>query len=304
MFGEDRLVDLSQFVPRGHYAGSSILEPYFRSMMWLGRMDLRLLSPKVTGEVLFNRRQFAAAALMAKLVEPVKKEWAEHDRTMRAFVGESDNMTPADFATLLANLGVDSWKAALDKSDAELASAIVAGGFGIQRIASQLLFVQPGNEGTPLDRAFLLLGQRFIVDSQVLSNVVYDRVKAAPRRMMPNPLDVAFAALGNSGALDFLIPDLQAHPGYPQALHQARVLVDEHEHDYFSASLYTSWIGVLRAASPTWTAGGAAPPIVGTQAWNQRVLQMQLASWAELRHDNVLYAKQSVAEVGLPRARL
>ncbi len=293
MFGEDRPVDFSQFTPRGHYAGSPILEPYFRAMMWLGRMDLRLLSQKATGEVLFSRRQFAAAALMAKLVEPVKKEWETHDRTMRAFVGESDNMTPADFAALLANLGVDSWKAALDKSDAELASAIVAGGFGIQRIASQLLFVHPGNEGAPLDRAFLLLGQRFIIDSQVLSNVVFDRVKEAPRRMMPNPLDVAFAALGNAGALDFLIPDLQAHPGYPQALHQARVLVDEHEPDYFSASLYTSWVGALRAVSPTWTAGGAAPPIVGTRAWNKRVLQMQLASWAELRHDNVLYAKPS-----------
>jgi hypothetical protein len=298
MFGESRFVDFSQFTPRGHYAGWSTLEPYFRAMMWLGRMDLRLLSQKTTGEVVFNRRQFAAAALMAKLVEPVKQEWEMHDRTMRAFVGESDNMTPTDFAPLLASLGVTSWKAALDKSDAELASAIVSGGFGIQRIASQLLFVQPGNEGAPLDRAFLILGQRFILDSQVLSNVVYDRVKGKPYRMMPNPLDVAFAALGNSGALDFLIPDLQAHAGYPQALHQARVLVDQHEPAYFTESLYTGWIGALRAASPTWTAGSAAPPIVNTQAWNKRIMQMQLASWAELRHDNILYAKPSYT--GIP----
>src|SRR6185503_13401423 len=30
-----------------------------------------------------------------------------------------------------------------------------------------------------------------------------------------------------------------------------------------------------------------------TDAWGRRLLSTQLASWAELRHDNVLYAKQS-----------
>jgi len=299
MFGQPRYVDFSQFTPRGHYANSS-LQAYFRSMMWLGRMDLRLLMQDVTGAVSFDRRQFAAAALMAKLVAPVQPEWVRLDQTMRAFSGESDNMTPADFPALLTILGVEAWSSALDKTDEELAQAIVNGGFGIQRIASQLLFVEPGNEGAPLDRAFLLLGQRFTLDSQVLSNVVYDRVHEEPYRMMPNPLDVAFAALGNSGAADILASDLAAHPGYPQALHQARVLVDGHEPGYFAESLYTSWLGALRAASPDWsgTLSASAPPIVTSEAWTRRILQMQLASWAELRHDNLLYAKQSYT--GIP----
>ncbi len=299
LFGGQRAVDFSQFAPRGHYAGSS-LEPYFRAMMWLGRTDLRLLSQDNAGKVRFDRRQFAAAALMAKLVGPVQAEWTRLDQALRAFVGESDNMTPTDFTSLMAILGTDAWQTMLSKTDDELARAIVSGGFGIQRIASQLLFVAPGNEGAPLDRAFLLLGQPFVIDSQVLANVVYDRVSERPYRMMPNPLDVAFAALGSSGAVDFLASDLQAHPGYPQALHQARVLVDEHEPAYFAESLYTSWLGALRAASPDWSgnAGASAPPIVATQAWTKRMLQMQLASWAELRHDTLLYAKQSYT--GIP----
>jgi hypothetical protein len=304
LFGEPRLLDFSQFTPRGHYAGNSILEPYFRAMMWLGRTDLRLLSQKASGEVALGRRQFAAAALMAKLVEPVRDDWERVDRTLRAFLGESDNMVPTDFSALRALAGVDSWAALLDRSDEELARAIVGGGFGIQRIASQLLFVDRGNEGAPLDRAFLLLGQRFVIDSQVLANVVYDRVfdpaRPTPLRMMPSPLDVAFAALGNSGAADLLATDVQAYPGYPQALHQARILVDQHEPGYWTESLYTSWLGALRAASPGWgaTANPKAPPIVATEAWSKRILQMQLASWAELRHDNLLYAKQSYT--GIP----
>ena len=304
LFGEPRLLDFSQFTPRGHYAGDSILEPYFRATMWLGRTDLRLLSQKASGEVAFHRRQFAAAALMAKLVEPVQGDWVQVDRTLRAFLGESDNMMPTDFPALLALAGADSWSALLAKSDEEIARAIVSGGFGIQRIASQLLFVDPGNEGAPLDRAFLLLGQRFVIDSQVLANVVYDRVfdpaKPEPLRMMPNPLDVAFAALGNSSAADLLAGDLQTYPAYPQALHQVRVLVDQHEPGYWTGSLFTSWLGALRAASPGWGAAAnpQAPPIVATEAWSKRILQMQLASWAELRHDNLLYAKQSYT--GIP----
>ena len=300
LFGEERAIDFSQFTPRGHYAGTN-LEAYFRAMMWLGRTDLRLLSQRASGQVVFNRRQFAAAALLAKLVEPVQSDWVQLDRTLRGFVGESDNMMPTDFVALRALVGTDSSSALLTKTDEELARAIVGGGFGIQRIADQLLFVDPGNEGAPLDRAFLLIGQRFVIDSQVLSNVVYDRISKKPYRMMPNPLDVAFAALGNAGAADFLTDDLRTHPDYPQALHQARALVDQHEPGYWTESLYTAWLGAIRGASPGWGAAARtdAPPILSTQAWTKRILQMQLASWAELRHDNLLYAKQSYTGIPL-----
>jgi hypothetical protein len=35
------------------------------------------------------------------------------------------------------------------------------------------------------------------------------------------------------------------------------------------------------------------PAIAATEAWGRRLLNTQLASWAELRHDTILYAKQS-----------
>src|SRR5690606_40805394 len=39
------------------------------------------------------------------------------------------------------------------------------------------------------------------------------------------------------------------------------------------------------------------PEITGTEAWNRRILNTQLASWAELRDDTLLYAKQSYTGV-------
>ncbi len=38
------------------------------------------------------------------------------------------------------------------------------------------------------------------------------------------------------------------------------------------------------------------PAVVGTEAWDRRILNTQLASWAQLRHNTVLYAKQSFIE--------
>src|ERR1043166_6356096 len=42
LFGSYRATDFSQFKPRGHYEKSEELKRYFKSMMWLGRIDLRV----------------------------------------------------------------------------------------------------------------------------------------------------------------------------------------------------------------------------------------------------------------------
>lgn len=42
LFGEERVVDFSQFTVRAHYNDTERLKRYFRMMMWCGRIDLRL----------------------------------------------------------------------------------------------------------------------------------------------------------------------------------------------------------------------------------------------------------------------
>jgi hypothetical protein len=177
---------------------------------------------------------------------------------------------------------------------------LLDGGFGIQRIASQILLVPPAGANAPLDRVFLFFGQRFVIDSQVFSDVVFDRVMGTPERMLPNPLDVAFAALGNNAAVPLLASELATYPNYPAALHDARRLVDLHGDDFWGESLYGTWLGALRGLSvpdgdPTAAAG--LPAVMQTEPWARRVISSQLASWAELRHDTLLYAKQSYTSV-------
>jgi hypothetical protein len=118
--------------------------------------------------------------------------------------------------------------------------------------------------------------------------------------MMPSTFDVAYAALGNDGALPHLLPEFEEHNYVPE-LESSRVLVDAHPEELWSANLYGEWLTALRAMSPGgWVSDPASagmPRVTGTEAWNRRVMNSQLASWAELRHDTLLYAKQSYTDV-------
>lgn len=304
LFGEERYVDFSQFKPRGHYTSSPALSQYFQAMMWLGRTDLRLLqydTSDPSAPPSFSRRQFLDAVLLAELAQgqPLA-DWSQIEDVLHAMVGESDNMTVADFAKLPAVAGVTALGDLVGLSDTALGQALLDGGFGIQRIASQILLVPPGGAGAPLDRVFLLLGQRFVIDSQVFTDVTFDRVRGDPARMMPNPLDVAFAALGNDAAVAPLAGELSTYPGYLGALHDARRLVDQHGDDFWGGSLYTLWMSALRGLSTPdgqVAATPGLPAVMRTASWGRRLLNTQLASWAQLRHDTLLYAKQSYTGV-------
>jgi hypothetical protein len=298
LFGAERDIDASQFTPRGHYADEPLLQQYFRAMIWLGRTDFRLIETKSDGTQQFMRPQYDAMLLLRQAMSGEDlTNFKKMDAALQAFLGESDYMTVPQVDLLIADLG--GLDAARSANDATVEGAVRAGGYGIQSIASQIM-VNDGIVATlPLARSFAFFGQRYVLDSHVFSQVVYDRLPS--KRMMPNPLDVAFAALGNDQALPLLSADLDAFPGYPGALEGARVLADAHGSEFWNANLYNLWLSSLRALSPTADVSQPSavgmPEVTGTKSWGRRILNTQLGSWAELRHDTLLYAKQSYTGV-------
>jgi len=298
LFGVEREIDMSQFEPRGHYTDSPALGQYFRAMMWLGRIEFRLIETQSDGSQVFYRRQADAMLLLSDLLGPDGLAlWNRIESVIRKFVGDADNMTPAQVSSLMTDLGITSLADAARIDDTTMAQAIVTSGYGAQRIASQLMINGTASTTLPLNRSFLVFGQRYVVDSEVFSNLVYDRVgHGTIMRMMPNPLDIAYAALGNDDALALLSDELAKYP-YAPDLEAMRTLVDEHGDDYWNSTLYTGWLGALRALSPsaggTPPVGSELPAVALTEGWGRRLVNTQLGSWSELRHDTILYAKQS-----------
>jgi len=298
LFDAVRHLDFSQFKPRGHYTESPALERYFRAMMWLGRVDFRILETQPDGSQVFHRRQLEGAYALRSLMSASSlQDWKRIDDTIGAFVGEHDSMVVPELDALLSDLGVPAAAGLGQLSDATIAQAIVSGSYGTQRISSHIMINGLGSGTLPLSSTFLLFGQRYVLDSHVFSNVVYDRVQHGTKmRMMPSPLDAAFAAFGNDQAGELLAPELDKWQ-YAPDLASMRVLADAHPAEFWQGNLYNLWLGTLRTLSPTPAvsdpAAAGLPSVTGTRAWGRRLLNSELASWAELRHDTILYAKQS-----------
>ena len=298
-----RIYDFSQFTVRGHYTDENApeLARYFQSMIWLGRTEFMLTKPvqhdvpQQTDEDI--QRQVIDAVMLAELMDlaGMGDRLDGVDRLLELLVGESDNVRAEQLHGLLADLGLADASALLDMQRVkDFQALLVTKPFAQQRINSQILYSNPMNpEQLQPPSAFLLLGQRFIIDSYVFGNVVYDKILfqgQKVRRMLPSSMDALFA-LGNDAAAQFLQEEFARYP-YATNLASLRYLVDSYGEDFWSASLYNSWLDAIRALNIP-DEVESLPPFMQTAAWWQQKMNTQLSSWAQLRHDNLLYAKQS-----------
>jgi hypothetical protein len=302
-----RVMDWSQFKPRGHYVLDPLsgisLEEYFRAMMWLGRVELYLIGP-TTVPVLCDsqkfvdiQRQSIDAFLIDELFNLAGAEplYQEFENVIQFFVGESDNVTLPNLDYLRQAISLDSASQLLDSLKMiEFQDTLANQAFAQQLILSQILFSNP-MDPTQIKPAssFLLFGQRFVIDSYVTASVVYDRIMYQGLkvcRLFPSTLDVLFS-LGNSSSAQLLINELNEYH-YSSNLAALRYLIDNYNPDFWESSLYNYWLSSVRKLNPPLNRDGL-PEFMQTAAFWQEKMNTQLASWTELRHDNLLYAKQS-----------
>ncbi|MCI0465153.1 MAG: DUF3160 domain-containing protein [Gemmataceae bacterium] len=303
LFGKVRIVDFSQFKPRGHYEKDEALRRYFKAMMWCGRIDLRVAgNPRESSE-----REMASAIVLYDLLQRAGKFdlWQQFDEVIQTFFGQPDSMTFAQLGIVLKAAGIRSPAGVKDRATlTALQARIAEGRFGSQEIRGHAFVTHPSNPNRfVLPRSFTFLGQRFTVDSWVTSKVVFDDIRwegRAVMRRIPSCLDVAFAAFANDHAVPALADRMTNPAGrkfrdglnYQHNLAAVRQVLDGKPEATWRQNLYTGWLGCLRELSAP-TTDEKYPEALRTQAWAMKSLNTQLASWAQLRHDTVLYVKQS-----------
>ncbi|HPI72204.1 MAG TPA: DUF3160 domain-containing protein [bacterium] len=299
---KSRDIDFSQFQVRGHYLDEyrPELARYFKAVMWLGRTEFYLIPPQqLDAPYPFAdiQRQIIDALLLQELVDlsGAGAHYDKIDEVLTFFIGECDNVTLQHLDELKACAGIASADQLLDSlATAAFQDTLAKRSFAGQRINSQILWSDPLNpDAVKPAGSFLLLGQRFIIDSFITGQLVFDKILhdgIRVPRMLPSTLDVLFA-LGNDAAGQLLQSELERFH-YAPNLAAVRRLVDGYDHGFWQSSLFNSWLSAIRGLNPP-VDRSSLPAAMQTAAWWQRLMNTQLGSWAELRHDNLLYAKQS-----------
>ena len=318
--------DYSQYVPRGHYTRSEQLKRYFKTIMWYGRMAFLLKGGSAGLISEYDAKiQTLQAFLLATSLKNVQIDqrtgldiWDRLYTVTAFYVGLADDLTPYDYlwaldqvfeaGFVLNDLANENNLLALKIKLALLPSPRIYGGTGNVAIGGPITD-ESLNEVLNSTKGMRLMGQRFIPDSYMFQHLVFPEVldylgdaKNLPFtagsdstgglcRTYVRGLDV-MALLGSREALKILIE--QGDTDYLLFWQQFGKLKDEFDtldQSEWNTNLYWSWLYTLKALIEELPEG--YPNFMRTQAWQRHQLQTALASWTQLRHDTILYAKQS-----------
>jgi hypothetical protein len=284
--------DYSLYTPRGHYTRSKALTRYFVAMSVLGQTAFRLPgSVQTDATVVESADNLRLAVLASRLLvgdEELEALWREVFEPTAFLVGVSDDYTPFELMAAYQNVLPDESGAAGGPPDLDDETLFA--------VADELKTMRPV-QIDPERPSVRLMGTRFVIDSFIFDQLVRPFVGTAEEpRILASPLDLA-AAFGSDFAL--AIQDEAgetAYLQYPEQMEAMRSAVAARPDEAWGQTVYDAW---LAAVEPMWLPRGAAfPDFMRTDAWRAKDQQTGFGSYAELKHDTILYTKQAVGEMG------
>jgi hypothetical protein len=279
--------DYTQYEPRGHYAGDELLEHYFRALKWLSRRIFRIedLSYPADADV-----ELTAAALLAQSITsspPIEALWNQVYDVTRQLAGPADSITPPMVQQALDNVfGMGFTLEMLE--DAANRDALRA---EFQRDiypTSEIIPVPTQYPGQIPLKYVQFLGERYLPDADAMHQTCFPDV---PGRFLPSGLDVMATVLGSERAEHWLADEINAYPQLAAQLATLQAQFDGYTVPDWTKSTYNGWLYSLRPLLQPMPAG--APTFMQGTAWQDKELNTAMGSWTQLRHDFILYGKQT-----------
>jgi hypothetical protein len=269
---QDAFFGYSLFKPRGHYTRSEQLKKYFRAMMWL----------QMAPNCLNDDEQFDNAIFSANVLS---KEKGSSGRTLSSLyknifepiaflIGEPDNLSVMDIVEFMEK-GNGPDKKKIESH--------------MKKVAETRNKIKPLVEVSCVDK-INFMPQRYLIDNEVLNYMV--DIKTNAERPFPMGLDV-FASFGVVSAEKILLGTMKEQEkwkDYPKVLKKFKTQFANY--DGWNNSVYNKWIESLVAMQKT---EKNYPVFMQTQMWDRKNLNTGLASWAELKHDAILYGEAPMA---------
>jgi len=279
-FPPEEMFGYSLFRPRGHYPRSKVCSRYFRGMMWLQTAHFGTNKPSKMKQIalianVFNQ-QPKLSAIYNKVSEPITY-----------LMGTPDNVTIIQVANRIKEMGLPIEQ--LLSSRKEMANLTK----DIEEIAKRQMRIElKKTRGSKY--VVDIMPQRYQPDAEALITTT-DQDSPVSLRPCPKGLDW-MAVMGLPGAERILIDELketQRWTGFPKALTTARKRAATTQ---WEACVANQWMYTLQSLGDT---AQSLPYFMQSPQWQKKNLNTALASWAELKHDAILYAKQPMlAECG------
>lgn len=272
----------SLFKPRGHYTRNDKAKAYFKTMMWLQTAYFEMDNPTAVN------RAIAMASVYNGLDAASKKECMDVYNMLTFLMGVPDNVAIIEVADYIAQQFPNTDLVDLVKQDK--LEKIVA---WIKEKFKTANRITPKIEISCPDK-LNFMPQRYEPDNEVLGNMADPTPNA--ERAYPKGLDVfdAFGVKAASALLDTFCTDSKGWGDYAKNRSKMKGLFENFQG--FNATSYNKWIESLTALQST---DKNYPDFMKSSAYQLRNLNTALASWAELKHDAILYAEQPMtAECG------
>ena len=279
--------DYTQYKVRGYYEGDETLEKYFRTMMWYGRI----------GFDLGKEDQVKSAVLMTMAIDEDPENWETIYSVTSFFAGASDDAGYNIFADLVkSNYGKIPQVSEVSTDSASFDKVMQAA----KKLDPPKINSIPVNETEEnVITTFRFMGQRFTIDASIMQRLVYRNVEensSGEKRYLPDTLDTA-AALGSDVAYSILEENgATDYKKYDDNLTVIKGFFSQDNDELWNASLYSGWLNTLRPLFDKKTEG--YPSYMLSDEWAKKDLETFAGSYAELKHDTILYAKQIMAEMG------
>ena len=268
----------SLFRARGHYTRSDALKRYFQGMMWVQTATMGLDHET---EV----KQAVQIAFAMKLFKNVRKKYDKINNLITMLMGQPDNLSMLQVIAEVdkTHMGMDELIND-DKAIAKLTKVL-------NEIGDKQTRIRPKFEKTSHNK-INVMPQRYQPDGEVLQEMVdYDGKPS--KRGVPKGIDV-MAAMGVSAAEQILKEEKTEWKQLLPSLDKMKKRMGEIDWNETTA---TQWLQTLKVL--TTGTDSQSPYFMQNPEWGKKDLNAALASWAELKHDAILYAKQPMgAECG------
>jgi len=265
------------FTPRGHYTRTEESKKYFRAMMWLQTCTF----------CRENKTSVKYASMMAYLLNSLKSgnklPGQDVYEMLNFLMGEVDNVSVFDIAEYFAK---ENYRTVNDLVDANRLKSLDT--FLVNLFKERNRVKSKISESGCEDK-INFMPQRYTPDGEVLS-YMFDETPNSDKPF-PSGVDV-FSAFGSAEA-DNIINNVYDYPslwsGYKAQSKEMKAKFEKYAD--WDKSMYNKWFECLVALQ---NSDKNYPGHMNTTAWARKNLNTGLASWAELKHDAILYAEQPV----------